>query len=104
MTADDDRAARGVADGFEGTLAEGLLGVLKDMAAEYTREDQGPALVPLGGVGRFEGEMFVDLKKTRFGRPLRVTRDLLKRGDSWGLQVHDVERARTSAPATPRTT
>lgn len=48
--------------------------------------------MPLGGIGRFEGEVFVDLEETRFGRPLRVTRDLLKRGDSWGLQVRDVER------------
>jgi hypothetical protein len=92
VTADDDSAAHEMADGFQGTFAEGLLGMLKDMAAEYEREDQGPALVPLGGIGRFEGEVFVDLKETRFGRPLRVTRDLLKRGDSWGLQVHDVER------------
>ncbi|MFF9786281.1 hypothetical protein [Streptomyces nigrescens] len=92
MIADDDHAARGDLDGADGTFAGGLLEMLKDIAAEHVREDQGPALVPLGGIGRFEGEVFVDLKETRFGRPLRVTRDLLKRGDSWGLQLRDVER------------
>jgi hypothetical protein len=92
VIADDDHAARGESDGAVGTFADGLLEMLKDVAAEYVREDQGPSLIPLGGIGRFEGEVFVDLKEIRFGRPLRVTRDLLKRGDSWGLQLRDVER------------
>ncbi|MFI6688363.1 hypothetical protein [Streptomyces sp. NPDC050485] len=89
---DDHKTADEEPDEEESTFAAGLLGLLKDMAANYPREDHGPALLPLGGVGRFEGEAFVDLKETRFGRPLRVTRDLLKRGDAWGLQVRDAER------------
>lgn len=93
MIGDDDNAAHRELDGAGDFFADdGLLGVLKEMAAEYPREDRGPGLLPLGGVGRFEGEVSVNLKEIRFGRPLRVTRDLLKRGDSWGLQVHDAER------------
>ncbi|MCX4783890.1 hypothetical protein [Streptomyces sp. NBC_01264] len=92
MATDDDQAPRRAPGENDDSFTGGLLGILKEVATKYAREDQGPALAPLGGIGRFEGEVFVDLAETRFGRPLRVTRDLLKRGDSWGLQVRDVER------------
>ncbi|MFB7375856.1 hypothetical protein ACFC6U_03030 [Kitasatospora purpeofusca] len=70
-------------------------GLLAEMAALYAREDgdSGPALMPLGGIGRQEGERVVDLDAPLLGHATREIRDLLKRGTPYGLGVRDAQRA-----------
>ncbi|MEU4077713.1 hypothetical protein [Streptomyces venezuelae] len=74
---------------------EDLRGLLAEMAGQYAREDgdSGPAPMPLGGIGGQEGERVVDLDAPMLGHSTREIRDLLKRGDSFGLHVRDVQRA-----------
>ncbi|MGW0604157.1 hypothetical protein [Streptomyces sp. NPDC002640] len=74
---------------------EDLRGLLAEMAGQYAREkgDSGPALKALGGIGRQEGERVVDLDAPLLGRATREIRDLLKRGDSFGLSIRDAQRA-----------
>jgi hypothetical protein len=76
-------------------LGRDLGGLLAEMAARYAREDgdSGPALMALGGVGRQEGERVVDLDAPLLGHATREIRDLLKRGDSFGLHIRDAQRA-----------
>ncbi|MGW0334305.1 hypothetical protein ACWD0J_20960 [Streptomyces sp. NPDC003011] len=76
-------------------LGRDMAGLIAEMAARYAREDgdRGPALMPLGGVGRQEGERVVDLDAPLLGHATREIRDLLKRGDSFGLHIRDVKRA-----------
>ncbi|MFJ5954047.1 hypothetical protein [Streptomyces noursei] len=70
-------------------------GLFAEMAGQYAREDgdRGPALMALGGIGRQEGERVVDLNAPLLGHATREIRDLLKRGDSFGLHIRDVTRA-----------
>ncbi|MFI5857277.1 hypothetical protein [Streptomyces parvulus] len=74
---------------------EDLKGLLAEMEGQYAREegDSGPALMALGGIGRQEGERVVDLDAPLLGHATREIRDLLKRGDSFGLHVRDAQRA-----------
>lgn len=76
-------------------LVRDMAGLVAEMAGRYAREDgdRGPALMPLGGVGRQEGERVVDLDAPLLGRATREIRDLLKRGDPFGLHIRDVQRA-----------
>ncbi|MET7489499.1 hypothetical protein [Streptomyces sp. NPDC005538] len=76
-------------------LGRDLGGLFADMAARYAREDgdSGPALMALGGVGRQEGERVVDLDAPLLGHATREIRDLLKRGDPFGLHIRDAQRA-----------
>ncbi|MEU1710121.1 hypothetical protein ABZ478_32950 [Streptomyces sp. NPDC005706] len=69
-------------------LVHDLGGVIAEMAARYAREDgdRGPALMAFGGVGR-------DLDAPLLGHATREIRDLLKRGDSFGLGIRDAQRA-----------
>ncbi|MBD0675671.1 hypothetical protein [Streptomyces sp. CBMA156] len=70
-------------------------GLLSEMAALYAREDgdSAPPLMPLGGIGRQEGERVVDLDAPLLGHATREIRDLLKRGQPYGLDVRDAQRA-----------
>ncbi|MET9083210.1 hypothetical protein ABZX77_15155 [Streptomyces sp. NPDC004237] len=76
-------------------LRRDMAGLIAEMAGRYVREDgdRGPALMPLGGVGRQEGERVVDLDAPLLGHATREIRALLKRGDSFGLDLRDVQRA-----------
>ncbi|MFD7861407.1 hypothetical protein [Streptomyces sp. NPDC059783] len=47
----------------------------------------------LGGIGRQEGERVVDLDAPLLGHATREVRDLLKRGDAFGLGIRDAQRA-----------
>jgi hypothetical protein len=75
-------------------LGRDMAGLIAEMAGRYAREDgdRGPALMPLGGVGRQEGERVVDLDAPLLGHATREIRDLLKRGDPFGLHIRDVQR------------
>ena len=95
-----DRAARRYQEDHPGTsLSDARRAAQRrpDPVAEVTRlisDLRGPAnrptLMPLGGWGGQEGDLCVDLDAVVFDRPLRVTRDLLKRAGSFGLRVREV--------------
>lgn len=72
-----------------------MAGLLAEMAGQYAREDgdRGPALRALGGLGGQEGERVVDLDAPLLGHTTREIRDLLKRGDTFGLHLRDAQRA-----------
>ncbi|MDH6128803.1 hypothetical protein [Kitasatospora sp. GP82] len=73
--------------------------LLDELRGRTAHEDR-PGLMPLGGLSTYEGALAVDLGSPFLGRPLRTSRDLLRRADPWGIQPDDTVRAlNTDKPA-----
>ncbi|MFF2819576.1 hypothetical protein ACFVT9_29155 [Kitasatospora cineracea] len=65
--------------------------LLTELRGRGAHQDR-PGLAPLGGLGTYEGALAVDLQAPFRGRPLRDTRDLLRRADSYGIRPHEAAR------------
>ncbi|MGY0466611.1 hypothetical protein ACW14Y_41095 [Kitasatospora sp. cg17-2] len=65
--------------------------LIKELLGRSDHEDH-PGLMALGGLGAREGALAVDLGSGFLGRPLRTSRDLLRRADPWGIQPDDAVR------------
>ncbi len=73
--------------------------LIEDLRGRGAHEDH-PGLMPLGGLGTYEGALAVDLGHPFLGRTVRVVRDLLRRADPWGVQPDDAMRGlSTDKPA-----
>ncbi|MDH6128799.1 hypothetical protein [Kitasatospora sp. GP82] len=66
--------------------------LIEDLRGRSAHEDRA-GLMPLGGLGAYEGTLAVDLGASFLGRPLRTSRDLLRRADPWGVRPDDAMRA-----------
>ncbi|MEV8544395.1 hypothetical protein [Streptomyces sp. NPDC051572] len=64
--------------------------LLRDLRTVAGRPSGRPPLLPLGGLGTYEGEFVVDLAVPMCGRDVRDARTVLKRADPWGVGVRDL--------------